>query len=103
VSTDALACAHRLTEELRELRKEHEQVIAAARRLLAELAGTLAGCAPAATSPASVAAGPFADAAALRRFAEGIQRLPGVSGVEVREFVGGDRAVLDVHLDGPTA
>lgn len=104
--TDALASAEHLTEELRALRGEHEQVIAAARSLLSQLAEQLAQVDPApGRSPgppagpvAAVTAGPFAEAAALRRFGEAIRALPGVAGVEVREFIGDDRAVLDVHL-----
>ena len=49
----------------------------------------------------SVSAGPFASTEALRRFEESLAALPGVRQVVLREYVGDDRAVVDVHLLGP--
>jgi hypothetical protein len=104
----ALRAAHQLTAELRDLRDEHAQIIAAARSLLSQLAEQLGRDAPGvrggpagATAHVPLAAGPFGDAAALRRLAEAIRDLPQVAGVEVREFVGRDHAVLDVAVTAP--
>jgi hypothetical protein len=70
----------------------------------------LAGALPAGPSPApetdprvSVAAGPFVDTEALRRFETSLATLSEVRNVVVREYVGEDRAVVDVHLFTPTS
>ena len=83
--------ADRLITRLRGLVAEHE-------RLLEDAREALAGAGPSAPAPVSLSAGPFSETAQLRGFAQAVMALPGVREVVVREFAGGDRAVIDVHL-----
>jgi len=103
---DELAEAGRLVARLHELTAAHERLLTSSRELLATFADTLANAQPhPAEPPATIglAAGPFADTAALRRFEESLATLPGVRSVAVREYTGGDRVIVDVHLSGPTS
>ena len=50
-----------------------------------------------------VAAGPFPNTAALRRFERALSELPDVRELAVREYAGEDRVVIDVHLFAPTS
>ena len=52
--------------------------------------------APGAT--AAVAAGPFADGAAVRAFEFALSALPGVAGVDVREYLDDGRVLLEARL-----
>ncbi|MGH2867557.1 MAG: hypothetical protein ACRDNK_08315, partial [Solirubrobacteraceae bacterium] len=49
----------------------------------------------------TVAAGPFASTDAVREFKRALTALPGVSGVELRGYEGGNRAIVDVLLSLP--
>ncbi len=89
--------AAELTARLGELTIAHERLLAATQDLLIEQADMLARAAPA----ISVAAGPFTDTAALNDFQRALAGLPQVREVTVREYVGAERAVLDVHLEAP--
>jgi len=82
-----------LVAHLRDLVAGQERWLASARELLAAY--------DAASGPVSVSAGPFAGIAALRRFESALAALPEVRRVTVREYVGDDRAVVDVHLSAP--
>jgi hypothetical protein len=86
-----------LTARLSELAVAHERLLAATQDLLIEQADALSRAAP----PVSVAAGPFTDTAALAQFQNAVAELPQVREVTVREYVGAERAVLDVHLAAP--
>ena len=83
--------ADRLITRLRGLVGQHE-------RLLGETREALAAAGPTAAAPVSLSAGPFTETAQLRSFAQAVMALPGVREVVVREYAGGDRAVIDVHL-----
>jgi hypothetical protein len=86
-----------LVDRLRALSEAHERLLELHRDLLAQYAGVLEHrAAPSAT--ASVTAGPFADAASVRAFEQGLATLPGVAAVTVREFLGPDRVALEVTL-----
>ncbi|HEY2438695.1 MAG TPA: hypothetical protein VGI07_00620 [Solirubrobacteraceae bacterium] len=122
---DDLADAGRLVAQLQELAAAHERLVASSRELLTGFADALAaagagtpdpvaGPGPAASArlidaasapgppPAvSVTAGPFADTAALRRFERSLSALPEVRDVSVREYIGADRVVVEVHLSAP--
>jgi hypothetical protein len=103
---DELAEAGRLVARLHELTDAHERLLASSRELLSTFSQTLADAQPASAAPphsVGVAAGPFADTAALRRFQESLAALPDVRSVTVREYAGTDRVVVDVHLSGPTS
>lgn len=120
---DELRRAEALVRELRQLTAVHERLLNSSRELLSTFAGTLArrpeprsspGAVPpsegpsdassaAARMPLSVVAGPFADTAAVRRFEQALTELSEVREVAVREYAGGDRVVLDVHLSAPTS
>ncbi len=89
--------AAELTARLSELTIAHERLLAATQDLLIEQADMLARAAPA----ISVAAGPFTDTAALNDFQRALAGLPQVREVTVREYLGAERAVLDVHLEAP--
>jgi hypothetical protein len=97
----------RLIAQLHDLIAAHERLLASSRELLAAFGTRQAApaeAAPAEPAPAlGVAAGPFADTAALRRFARSLSSLPEVREVAVREYAGSDRVVVDVHLSGPTS
>lgn len=84
--------ADRLITRLRGLVAEHERLLEETRDALANASG-----APADPS-VSLSAGPFTETAQLRGFAQAVMALPGVREVVVREYAGGDRAVIDVHL-----
>jgi hypothetical protein len=97
---------------LRELIAGHERLLAAARELLSsfesepEQAGAPQPVPSRAREPVpavSVAAGPFPNTEALRRFETSLASLSEVRDVVVREYVGEDRAVVDVHLFTPTS
>jgi hypothetical protein len=83
-----------LTARLAELTAAHERLLAATQDLLIEQADVLSRAAPA----LSVSAGPFTDAAALQAFRGALGELPQVREVTIREYVGAEHAVLDVHL-----
>lgn len=86
-----------LTARLSELTAAHERLLATTQDLLIEQADMLARAAPA----VSVAAGPFTDAAALQAFQQAMTGLPHVREVAVREYVGSEGVILNVHLSAP--
>jgi hypothetical protein len=86
-----------LTARLTELTDAHERLLATTQDLLVEQTDMLAR----ATPSVSVAAGPFADTRALREFQHAMSGLPRVSEVAVREYVGSEGVILDVHLEAP--
>jgi hypothetical protein len=86
-----------LTARLSELTAAHERLLAATQDLLIEQADMLARAAPA----VSVAAGPFTDTPALQAFRRALTGLPQVREVAVREYVGPEDVILDVHLSSP--
>jgi hypothetical protein len=86
-----------LVDRLRALSEAHERLLELHRDLLAQYAGVLEHRA-APSAAASVTAGPFADAASVRAFEQGLATLPGVIAVTVREFLGPDRVALEVTL-----
>jgi hypothetical protein len=86
-----------LTARLAELTAAHERLLAATQDLLIEQADVLSRAAPA----LAVSAGPFTDAAALQAFRGSLSELPQVREVTIREYVGTEHAVLDVHLLPP--
>ncbi|HEY2006390.1 MAG TPA: hypothetical protein VGG87_08050 [Solirubrobacteraceae bacterium] len=92
---EAQAAAEMLSR-LCELVAAQEGMLSSMRQLLA----TAQQRADAARSPQAlgVRAGPFTSTAALRSFQAALEALPGVRAVELREFEGADRAILDVHL-----
>jgi hypothetical protein len=103
---EELAEAGRIVARLHELAAAHERLLVSSRELLGAFADALANtqARPAEPAPAiSLAAGPFADTAALRSFQESLAALPEVRGVAVREYAGADRVIVDVHLSGPTS
>lgn len=103
---DELAEAGRLVARLHDLTATHERLLASSRELLAAFSDALANAQlrPSEPTPAvGVAAGPFADTAALRRFEDSLSALPGVHSVAVREYDGANRVIVDVHLSGPTS
>ncbi len=101
---DELDEARRLVAGLQELTAAHQRLLTSSRELLSTFSETLAGSGPGALPSAlGLAAGPFADTAALRRFSEGLAALPEVRAVTVREYTGTDRVIIDVHLWGPTS
>ena len=83
-----------LTARLSELTTAHERLLATTQNLLIEQADMLAR----ATPSVSVTAGPFTDMAALQEFRNALAELPQVREVAIREYVGSEGAVLDVHL-----
>jgi hypothetical protein len=83
-----------LTARLSELTATHERLVASTRDLLVEQTDMLARVTPV----VSLSAGPFADSLALREFQQALSGLPKVSEVTVREYVGSESVVLDVHL-----
>jgi hypothetical protein len=86
-----------LTARLSELTAAHERLLATTQDLLIEQADMLARAAPA----VSVAAGPFTDTPALQAFQRALTGLPHVREVAVREYVGSEGVILDVHLASP--
>ncbi len=86
-----------LTARLSELTAAHERLLATTQDLLVEQADILAK----ATPSVSVAAGPFTDTRALQEFQHAVSGLPQVREVAVREYVGAEGVILDVHLDAP--
>jgi hypothetical protein len=84
-------------DRLQSLGDAHVRLLELHRELLEQYAGVLqrAAAPPAA---ASVTAGPFIDAAAVRAFEQGLRTLPGVTAVSVREYLGPDRVSLEVSL-----
>jgi hypothetical protein len=86
-----------LTARLAELTAAHERLLAATQDMLIEQADILSRAAPA----VSVSAGPFADTAALQEFRSALAGLPQVREATIREYLGTERAVLDVHLRTP--
>jgi hypothetical protein len=86
-----------LTARLSELTAAHERLLATTQDLLIEQADLLARAAPA----VSVAAGPFTDTPALQAFQRALSGLPQVREVAVREYVGSEGVILDVHLEAP--
>lgn len=102
-----LAQLAELISQLRQLTDAHERLLATSRQLLTG-PGDDAGRqrrhddAPAG-APLRLAAGPFPDTIALRRFERALAGLPEVRAVTVREYAGEDRVIVDVHLSGPTS
>jgi hypothetical protein len=110
-------------DELRELAVTHENLLGSMRvllsdyeRALAEARSAPAGRALADTRSApagaaageevrslTVTAGPFIGTEAVREFEQALAALPGVGGVELRGYEGGNRAIVDVHLSPPTS
>jgi len=110
-------------DELRELAVTHENLLGSMRvllsdyeRALAEARSAPAGRALADTRSApagaaageevrslTVTAGPFTGTEAVREFEQALAALPGVGGVELRGYEGGNRAIVDVHLSPPTS
>jgi hypothetical protein len=86
-----------LTARLTELTAAHERLLATTQDLLIEQADLLARAAP----TVSVAAGPFTDTPALQAFQRALKGLPQVREVAVREYVGSEGVILDVHLSSP--
>jgi hypothetical protein len=86
-----------LTARLSELTAAHERLLATTQDLLIEQADMLAQAAPA----VSVAVGPFTDTPALQAFQRALSGLPQVREVAVREYVGSEGVILDVHLTSP--
>jgi hypothetical protein len=86
-----------LTARLSELTAAHERLLATTQDLLIEQADLLARAAPA----ISVAAGPFTDTPALQGFQRALRGLREVQEVTVREYVGSEGVILDVHLRAP--
>jgi hypothetical protein len=86
-----------LAARLSELTAAHERLLATSQNLLIEQADMLAR----ATPSVSVMAGPFTDLEALQEFRNALAGLPQVRQVTVREYVGSEGAVLDVHLQPP--
>jgi hypothetical protein len=86
-----------LTARLSELTAAHARLLATTQDLLIEQADVLARAAPA----VSVAAGPFTDTPALQAFQRALTGLPQVREVAVREYVGSEGVILDVHLSSP--
>jgi hypothetical protein len=106
--------------QLRELAVAHEHLLGSTRDLLSEYerAVTEARSTPAAAARTSsaegagageevrsltVTGGPFASTESVRGFERALAALPGVSGVELRGYEGGNRAILDVHLSATTS
>ncbi|MGI9184544.1 MAG: hypothetical protein ACR2GZ_06190 [Solirubrobacteraceae bacterium] len=97
--------------QLRALAVAHEQLLSSTRGLLSdyERALTEARSAPAGAGAGeearslTVGAGPFAGTEAVRGFERTLAALPGVRGVELRGYEGGNRAIVDVHLAPPTS
>ncbi len=97
--------------ELRELLVAHENLLGSMRLLLSDYGRALAEARGASPGVAvgeevrslSVTAGPFAGTEAVRGFEHALAGLPGVSGVELRGYEGGNRAIVDVHLSLPTS
>jgi hypothetical protein len=110
-------------DELRELAVTHESLLGSMRVLLSDYEQALAESrsAPAAralaesqSAPAgagagevvrslTVTAGPFTGTEAVRGFEQALAALPGVGGVELRGYEGGNHAILDVHLAPSTS
>lgn len=86
-----------LTARLSELTTAHERLLVTTQDLLSEQAEMLARATPA----VSVAASPFTDTRALQEFQHAVSGLPQVREVAIREYVGSEGVILDVHLDPP--
>jgi hypothetical protein len=86
-----------LTASLSELTAAHERLLATTQDLLIEQADMLARAKPA----VSISAGPFTDTRALHEFQHAVSGLPQVREVAVREYVGSEGVILDVHLEAP--
>ena len=89
-----------LIAQLRELQVANERLLELHRELLSQYAELLerrAG-ADAEGVAATLTAGPFGHAEAVRAFEHALGALPGVSGVAVREYLAGDRVAIDVRL-----
>jgi hypothetical protein len=86
-----------LLAQLRDLSAAHERLLDLHRELLSQYAAMLereVGT----TATAAVTAGPFADGAAVRAFEHALASLPGVDRVDVREYLGPDRVLLEARL-----
>jgi hypothetical protein len=98
-------------DELRELAVTHENLLGAMRVLLSDYERALAAARSAPAGAAAgeevrsltVTAGPFTGTEAVRGFEHALAALPGVGGVELRGYEGGNRAIVDVHLSPPTS
>ncbi len=105
--------------QLRELAVTHEHLLGSMRDLLSDYEraltearsapGRAQGLADAGAGAGqevrslTVTAGPFAGTEAVRGFERALWALPGVSGVELRGYEGGNRAIVDVHLSTTTS
>ena len=88
-----------LLARLNELQDAHERLLELHRELLSQYAEVLESrVAGPAGAGATVTAGPFSSAAAVRQFEQVLAALPGVGAVAVREYLGADRVALDVRL-----
>jgi hypothetical protein len=98
-------------DELRELAVAHGNLLGSMRVLLSDYERALAEARSAPAGAAAgeevrsltVTAGPFADTEAVRGFEHALAALPGVRGVELRGYEGGNRAIVDVHLSPTTS
>lgn len=98
-------------DELRELAVTHANLLGSMRVLLSDYERALAEArsAPAGAPTGeevrslTVTAGPFTGTEAVRRFEQALSALPGVGGVELRGYEGGNRAIVDVHLSPSTS
>jgi hypothetical protein len=86
-----------LIAQLRDLSDAHERLLDLHRELLSQYA-TLLERGAAVPGSASIAAGPFADGAAVRAFQHALSTLPGVESVDVREYLADDRVVFEARL-----
>ena len=87
-----------LVDELRELSGAHERLLELHRELLAQYAEMLERRAGEPATIVAVNAGPFSEAAAVREFEQALSGLGQVAGVTLREYLGGDRVIVDVRL-----
>ncbi len=96
-ASDRLA-AGTLVDELRELSDAHGRLLELHRELLSQYAEMLERRAAEPATIVAVTAGPFAEAAAVREFEHALAGLPQVAGVTLREYLAGDRVMVDVRL-----
>ena len=95
-----------LGAELRRIAAVQERLLASTSELVSAYELVLARLSCAEAAPAlqqfSVSAGPFPSTEALRRFEQTLSQIPEVREVSVRGYEGGDRAIVDVQMFGPT-
>jgi hypothetical protein len=88
-----------LVGQLHDLVDIHERLLSATRDLL----GAYTAVPPITQATVRLSVGPLSGTDALEDFQRRLSELPGVGNVSLREFEGEDRAVVDVHLVGPTS